>query len=178
MNLILRFQVRRGSDPALNKVVINSPAGDRPQITHHHGTLPPLPYLYGSSNEPRSMTSEENYDSLPDSQTFDSKCSLHVLRRREPLGASANKPDKNKALEEFPNASSNHHLASSQQPTGENRGGSLLTAGRGSQSQTGYQKQQMVRPSVEVIIANEIGKPRVFMSQGYSWKALCIFRSK
>ncbi|XP_059093575.1 partitioning defective 3 homolog isoform X1 [Tigriopus californicus] len=157
-NIYQELQVRRGSDPALNKVVINSPAGDRPQITHHHGTLPPLPYLYGSTNEPRSMTSEENYDSLPDSQTFDSKCSLHVLRRREPLGASANKPDKNKALEEFPNAS-NHHLASHPPTGGPDRDeGSLMSGGRGShQSHTGYQKHQMARPSVEVIIANEIG---------------------
>lgn len=33
--------------------------------------------------------SSENYDSLPDSHTFDTKCSLNVLRRHEPLGASA-----------------------------------------------------------------------------------------
>eukprot|EP00095_Tigriopus_kingsejongensis_P000410 snap_masked-scaffold19_size710362-processed-gene-5.6 protein:Tk00410 transcript:snap_masked-scaffold19_size710362-processed-gene-5.6-mRNA-1 annotation:"partitioning defective 3 homolog isoform x4" len=138
------LQVRRGSEPSLNKVVINSPAGDHPQITHHHGVgALPQPYLYGSTGGPRSMTSEENYDSLPDNQAFDSKCSLHVLRRREPLGASANKPDKTKTLEEFSNVNGN---------PSNGKQGSLESH----RPQLG-QKQPMVRPSVEVILVNEIG---------------------
>ncbi len=39
--------------------------------------------------------SERDYDSeTMDSLNFDSKCSLNVMRRREPLGASGNKPEK------------------------------------------------------------------------------------
>jgi hypothetical protein len=80
---------------------------------------------------------QENYDSLPDSHSFDTKCSLNVQRRREPLGASANKPDKGKEEQQ-----------QQQQQTAEG------------DSQQQQQRQHMVRPSVEIIIPNEIGEIR------------------
>ena len=77
---------------------------------------------------PSSIPSEQesHFDSLPDSQSFETKCSLHVLRRREPLGASANKPDKK--------------------------------GGEGGAEFSAAKQQQIVRPSVEVVIPNEIGE--------------------
>ena len=125
----------------MNKVVISSPGGDNARISHHF-TLPPNgdalsannmskpTYLYGQN------PSEENYDSLPDSHSFETKCSLHVLRRKEPLGASANKPEKGRgALEE---ATPTKDVANT--PSMKRR------------------EVPMNRPTVEVVIANEIGK--------------------
>lgn len=81
---------------------------------------------------PPSASDAENFDSLPDSQSFETKCSLNVLRRREPLGASANKPDKKELVsEEVQQASS-----------------------------PAKQQQQQHGQTVQIVIPNEIGERR------------------
>ena len=84
---------------------------------------------------------QEQFDSLPDSQSFETKCSLNVLRRREPLGASANKPEKKVS-----------------------EGGATMEVGSNGEQEHQQQQQQsmMVRPSVEIVIPNEIGKNLIF----------------
>ena len=71
-----------------------------------------------------------------DSLSFDARCSLNVLRRREPLGASGNKPDRTKSEEQL--------AQQQQQPQPEQ------VVGNG--------REEILRPSVEVIIPNEIGE--------------------
>lgn len=99
--------------------------------------------ILSNNNVPHGQLGEE-FDSLPDSQSFETKCSLNVLRRREPLGASANKPEKKGASA----------------GGGEGEVGHSGSMEEGGSSQQLQQQQQilMSRPSVEVVIPNEIGK--------------------
>ena len=82
----------------------------------------------------------ENFDSL----SFDARCSLNVLRRREPLGASGNKPDRTKSEEQL--AQQQQQLQQQQQQQQQEQ----QLAGKG--------REEIVRPSVEVVIPNEIGE--------------------
>ena len=117
------------------------------QQFHHHPHPNPLSHGYA----PRPFTTavpipvggeeeesaEQNFDSL----SFDARCSLNVLRRREPLGASGNKPDRTKSEEQL--AQQHQQQQQKQQEQEE-------VVGNG--------REEIMRPSVEVVIPNEIGE--------------------
>eukprot|EP00093_Oithona_nana_P004367 04367.XXX_109905_102637_1 [CDS] Oithona nana genome sequencing. len=94
-------QVRRGSEPALHKN-INSTASDlnaaAPVTTEHNlrsslrKTMVNTTYSVPLDHQDRS-----NQQSSPDSQYEGDAGSLSVMRRREPLGASGNKPERPKS---------------------------------------------------------------------------------
>ncbi len=155
------FQIRRGSEPSLNKspqhhayrqFVTATPVSD---FVQH----PPYASSSSSTLVPQQLHEDEEgggsseaFDSLPDSVAAapDSKGSLNVLRRREPLGASAgnnNKQEKRAGGGGSEQQQQQHQLSLA--PTNEVGGAAL-------------QRQQMVRPSVEIIIPNEIGKNNGF----------------
>lgn len=50
-----------------------------------------------ADEEVASRGDGSNLDSLPDSQSFETKCSLNVSRRKEPLGASTNRPERSRS---------------------------------------------------------------------------------
>ena len=77
-----------------------------------------------------------------DSLSFDARCSLNVLRRREPLGASGNKPDRTKSEEQL----AQQHQQQQQQKQQEQ------------EEVVGNGREEIMRPSVEVVIPNEIGE--------------------
>ena len=121
-------------------------AQQKPQPQFHHHAPPPNPLSHGyvrpfttavpipvGGEDSSAAAAENNLDSL----SFDARCSLNVLRRREPLGASGNKPDRTKSEEQ---------LAQQQQQQQQQQ----------QEQQNG--REEIMRPSVEVIIPNEIGK--------------------
>ena len=153
------FQVRRGSEPSLNK----SPQQQQQHAYRQFANATPLGlddhqnYLLAQSVASSSSSTlvaqpeasgggeSENYDSLPDSAAFDSKCSLNVLRRREPLGASAG--NNNKQEKGAKGGAGGEHQWSVAPAPAEDAGRAQF-----------QQRQQMVRPSVEIVIPNEIGE--------------------
>ncbi len=154
------MQVRRGSDPHAAAASYRQFANATPMAVDDQQTY----YAHSSSSSATLVQQEaatgasasggggesETYDSLPDAAAFDSKCSLNVLRRREPLGASAGNSNNNK-----------------QEKGGKAGGGgehqwSVAPSSSGGEDQNNMEFQQirqhqMVRPSVEIVIPNEIG---------------------
>ena len=126
---------------------MNPPQQKQQQHPFHHSHPNPLSHGYVrpfttavpipvGGEEPAAAAAaaaENNLDSL----SFDARCSLNVLRRREPLGASGNKPDRTKSEEQL--AQQQQHQ---QQPE------QVVANGR----------EDILRPSVEVVIPNEIGE--------------------
>ena len=98
-------------------------------------TAVPIP-VGGEESSAAAAAAENNLDSL----SFDARCSLNVLRRREPLGASGNKPDRTKSEEQL--AQQHQQQQQQQQQQQEQQNG----------------REEIMRPSVEVIIPNEIGE--------------------
>ena len=118
------------------------------QLFHHshpnplsHGyvrpftTAVPIPVGGEKSAAAAAAAAAENLDSL----SFDARCSLNVLRRREPLGASGNKPDRTKSEEQLAQQHQQQQQQQQEQVVGNGR-------------------EEIMRPSVEVIIPNEIGE--------------------
>ncbi len=168
------MQVRRDSEPSLNKpssyrhlptpMAIDDDQPTLALLQQHSSSgsastlVPQQQYGEVESGAGGGGGDSEAFDSLPDSTAFDSKCSLNVLRRREPLGASAgnnNKQEKKGAgggAAAGPSGELAQHqwsVAPQLPPDG--------TQQLFQQQQQQQLQQQMVRPSIEIVIPNEIG---------------------
>jgi hypothetical protein len=135
------LQIRRASENALHKVE-NAAAGS-PNLYHTYrnhfsgstsssSTLVPVETRAEDGHE--SDHQHQQLDSLPDSYSFETKCSLNVLRRREPLGASAG----------------NSKAASADK--------TVRIVVESEHSESIEQRNQVMRPCIEIVIPNEIGE--------------------